>query len=72
MLHAAKIYPSPALAKRIHLPALRVDRRAVGDVAEAVALPWLPGADVVDGRNDLSGHPKAVANVVHGDVVTVS
>src|SRR5450759_3931790 len=64
-----RIYPAPALAGRVHMPALRVDRRAVGDVAGAVALPWLPGADVADGRDDLSGHPQAVANVVHGDVV---
>src|SRR5664280_1734021 len=27
------------------------------------------GADVADGQDDLSGHPQAVANVVHGDVV---
>src|ERR1019366_6382221 len=36
-----RIYPAPALAGRVHMPALRVDRRAVGDVAGAVALPWL-------------------------------
>ena len=51
------------------MPALWVDRRAVGDVAGAVALPWLPAADVDDGRDDLSGHPQAVADVVHGDVM---
>src|SRR4051812_25793998 len=60
------------MAGRVHMPALRVDRRAVGDVAAAVALPWLPGADVADGRDDLSGHPQAVTNVVHGDVVSVA
>src|SRR5664279_3199381 len=64
-----RIYPALALAGRLHMPALRVDRQAVGDVARVAALPWLPGADVADGRDNVSGHPQAVANVVHGDVV---
>src|SRR5271166_6789284 len=46
-----------------------MDRRAVDDVAGAVALPGVPGADVADGWDGLSGHPKAVAHVVHGNVV---
>src|SRR5271166_3512927 len=64
-----RVYPTFALAERIHLPALRMDRRAVDDVAGAVALPGVPGADVADGWDGLSGHPKAVAHVVHGNVV---
>src|SRR5271166_608345 len=52
----------------VHMPALRVDGRAVGDVAAAAALPRMLGADVTDGRDNPSGHPKA--NVVHGDVVS--
>jgi transposase-like protein len=38
-----RVYPAFALAERFHLPALRVDRRSVGDVAGAVALPRVPG-----------------------------
>ena len=49
----ARVYPTFALAEGIHLPALRVDRRTVDDVAGAVALPRVPGADVADGWDDL-------------------
>src|SRR5689334_19117772 len=46
-----------------------MDRRAVDDVAGTAALPRLPGTNLADGWDDLSGHPKAVAHVVHGSVV---
>jgi hypothetical protein len=40
-----------------------MDRRAVDDVvAGAVALPRVPGADIADRWDGLSGHPKAVTH----------
>ena len=47
------LYTAPALASWVHMPALRVVRRALGDVAGAVALPSLPRADVADRWDDL-------------------
>jgi len=38
-----RLYPSVALAGRVFLPTLRMDRRAVGDVAGTAALPGMPG-----------------------------
>ncbi len=42
---------------------------AVGNVAGTVALPGMPGADVLDGRHGVRGDAQAAAHVVPGHVV---
>ena len=63
------VYPAPALAGWVRLPALRRERRAVDDVGWAAAVPELSRAHLADGRHDLRGHAQAAADVVPGDVV---